>query len=148
MKECGECNACCVVTEIKVLNKPAGKLCTNYCTQSKKCSVYTERPNPCKTFECLYKQQEQIPDEYRPDRCHIMFELVAGTSTYIGYINANYPDSWKTNSIQLLVSKINKAGDNVLFNNKKYFLAEGVKYNDMISDLKNAHITYKERGML
>jgi len=77
-----------------------------------------------------------------------MFELVAGTSTYIGYINANYPDSWKTNSMQLLVSKINKAGDNVLFNNKKYFLAEGVKYNDMISDLKNAHITYKERGML
>jgi uncharacterized cysteine cluster protein YcgN (CxxCxxCC family) len=46
-----------------------GKKC--HFLTSKSCSIYSVRPeNPCKTFQCQWKENTQIPDWLKPDKCN------------------------------------------------------------------------------
>lgn len=74
-RECGECTACCKISAINAptLRKPAGILCPN-CTGAG-CGVYETRPEPCRTFFCLWRRVATMPDELRPDRIGVMFTI-------------------------------------------------------------------------
>jgi hypothetical protein len=76
-RECADCTACCKVSAIDAptLRKPAGVLCPN-CTGSN-CAIYDARPEPCRTFFCLWRQVATMPDELRPDRIGVMFTIEA-----------------------------------------------------------------------
>lgn len=72
---CGACTACCKITRIDLpeLRKPAGRLC-HHCTGSA-CGIYERRPEPCKTFFCLWRCVAGMPDDARPDRIGVMFSI-------------------------------------------------------------------------
>lgn len=74
-RECGSCTACCKIPAIDVpeLRKPAGIMCPN-CTGSA-CSIYNSRPEPCRTFFCLWRRVATMPDQLRPDRIGVMFSI-------------------------------------------------------------------------
>lgn len=76
-RECGSCTACCKIPKIDTpsLRKAAGVLCPN-CTGSN-CAIYEARPEPCRTFFCLWRQVATMPDELRPDRIGVMFTIEA-----------------------------------------------------------------------
>jgi len=65
MRECGECTACCVALEIKVLEKPAYLPCQHVAKDG--CSIYTNRPMPCRAFSCAWLQGF-LDDDQRPDK--------------------------------------------------------------------------------
>lgn len=76
-RECGSCTACCKISSIDVpaLRKPAGVMCPN-CTGTA-CAIYDTRPEPCRTFFCLWRRVGSMPDELRPDRIGVMFTIEA-----------------------------------------------------------------------
>lgn len=72
-RTCGTCTACCKVLPIDspALQKPTGVLCT-HCDAHDGCTVYAMRPDPCRDWECLWKFFENLGDDWRPDRSHIV----------------------------------------------------------------------------
>jgi coenzyme F420-reducing hydrogenase beta subunit len=62
---CGTCTACCTVLDVPELDKPEGVPCQHLTDQG--CGIYEDRPEACRTFECLYKVVDMAP-RMRPDR--------------------------------------------------------------------------------
>ena len=76
---CGTCTACCRIFDIPELKKPAGKWC-EHCEIGRGCTIYSERPQMCIDFECLWllsqkreDSRERLAAELRPDRCKVVF---------------------------------------------------------------------------
>jgi len=67
VRKCGDCRECCIVLEIKEINKPAGVFCDKLC--AKGCGIYESRPNECRNFECLWLTG-QIPKRMKPNTVH------------------------------------------------------------------------------
>jgi hypothetical protein len=66
VRSCGECNLCCKLEKIENF-KPARKWC-HHCTIGKDgCGIYETRPSACKNFNCLWKTNEEMPEDMRPD---------------------------------------------------------------------------------
>lgn len=74
-RQCGDCVACCRVMNIDLpeLKKPAGVLCPN--STGKGCGIYETRPNVCRSWFCLWRRIDAMPDATRPDRCGVIFSL-------------------------------------------------------------------------
>jgi hypothetical protein len=70
--KCGECTVCCTLSVVKELNKEAGETC-KHCISKVGCSIYEERPQDCKDFECAYLQSGTDNVSLRPDNCNVMF---------------------------------------------------------------------------
>lgn len=71
--ECGECTLCCKLLNIKDVDSKPGEYC-KHCKPGIGCKIYNERPEPCRIFECAWKQMIHTGEELRPDRCNILFE--------------------------------------------------------------------------
>jgi len=65
-KTCGSCTLCCSVLEIAELKKPAGPRCPN-CVSGAGCSIYAERPQVCRDFECEWLMSRDLSRQFRPD---------------------------------------------------------------------------------
>ena len=76
MKTCGDCSQCCRVLSLYIDElKPQGYWC-KYCTQPG-CSIYdTLIPKSCKDYFCGWIQNENIPDEYKPNLSGIVLEVL------------------------------------------------------------------------
>jgi len=74
-RECGTCTACCKVMnfDAPTLAKPAGVQC-QHCTGTA-CGIYEDRPAPCRTFYCLWREVANMPDSLRPDRAGVIFTI-------------------------------------------------------------------------
>ena len=75
-RDCGECMVCCKYLYINTpgLKKPADVLCSN-CIINRGCSIYETRPNTCRTWHCLWRRTETMPEEMRPDKSNALFSL-------------------------------------------------------------------------
>ena len=71
-RTCGDCTACCKILGVEELDKPAGTQCV-HCDPGKGCKIYEQRPATCREFACTWLQHGNLPDELRPDRCHVVF---------------------------------------------------------------------------
>lgn len=76
-RDCGECMVCCKHLSISAPNfhKPADVLCGN-CIINQGCQIYETRPNVCRTWHCLWRRIESMPDELRPDKSGAIFSLL------------------------------------------------------------------------
>src|SRR4051812_14872278 len=50
-RECGTCTLCCKVAAVEELNKPNGVWCS-HCLSGKRCTIYDQRPQSCRSFYC------------------------------------------------------------------------------------------------
>jgi hypothetical protein len=64
---------CCRVLAIPALGKPAGILCRH--NTGTGCGIYSERPEACARWDCLWRKIDALPDALRPDRLGVMFSL-------------------------------------------------------------------------
>lgn len=72
-RQCGDCAACCFVMGVKEIGKPVMSKCQH---QAKKgCSIYAERPTPCRVYSCLWREGFGLR-EHRPDKLGVIFDLV------------------------------------------------------------------------
>ena len=70
-RECGGCTLCCKYLGVAGSDgtstwKKAWRTC-EFCV-GKGCSIHPDRPGPCRRFECLWLQSDQVPEKFRPDR--------------------------------------------------------------------------------
>lgn len=86
-RECGPCTACCTVLGVPPLTKEPYEPCSKVCEQG--CSIYQDRPEPCREFSCLWKQG-LFEDDHRPDKLGLMFSLT-GEDGKLGQI----PIAWE-----------------------------------------------------
>ena len=91
-RECGTCTLCCKVLAIDELNKPRGVWCP-HCKPGWGCTIYEERPPPCRTFHCMYLVSERVPEEWRPTRSKIVLVSDGGSTAAI--VDPGFPDAWK-----------------------------------------------------
>jgi hypothetical protein len=61
---------------IEDLSKLAGAACV-YC--AKACTIYKERPQGCRDFNCAYVQMDNVNIALRPDKCGVVFEKINDT---------------------------------------------------------------------
>jgi hypothetical protein len=75
---CGDCNVCCSFYSIDQpeLKKPAHTLCPNW-SLGGHCAIYERRPEPCRTFFCLWRMTASLDEWWRPDRCGVAIRVVA-----------------------------------------------------------------------
>ena len=85
MKECGDCNACCVFYEVKELNKAAKTPCQFLNSGCSGCSIYNKRPKICSDYICAWKGLDW-PDEFRPDKSGLIID-VQKTETIQKYLD-------------------------------------------------------------
>ncbi len=75
MKSCGTCTRCCdgwMSDNIRGHEVYPGKPCF-FVTIGRGCNDYDNRPNdPCKTFNCVWKVDNQIPEHMKPDISNII----------------------------------------------------------------------------
>ena len=144
VRRCGTCFVCCWIPEVPELHKPAEILC-EFCEtgQERGCQVYERRPESCKNFFCLYAVNKTLPDELRPDRCHVLFEPLAVPSTILALVDPEFPWSWQTSSVQKLIRSILNAGIAILISEgadpsalRHIVLPDGRSREDVMSDIE------------
>ena len=69
-RECGECSACCIILNINQpdFKKNADTECSKM-NPSGGCQIYSERPDVCRNWFCVWRYMEQFGKEWRPDQC-------------------------------------------------------------------------------
>jgi len=127
-KECGECTMCCELLPIPELQKPESILC-GFCKINKGCSVYKNRPNSCKEFNCVYIQDEDVDLELRPDNSKVMFEKVTDT-LYLALELPRDIGSWRETKVLDFIEQLNKKGISIIVSSftrtpKEFLLADG-----------------------
>jgi hypothetical protein len=89
-RHCGECMVCCEYMPISTatLKKRAEVLC-DHCIVNQGCSIYSTRPNVCRTWHCLWRRDAAMADELRPDKSRMIFSLVIYDETRSVFENAH-----------------------------------------------------------
>lgn len=72
---CGSCTNCCTHLPIPAGlvspgSKPAGVNCVNMCRAG--CRIYSQRPQACVDFSCVWLDNAHWPDLWRPDRSGLL----------------------------------------------------------------------------
>jgi hypothetical protein len=71
MRECGECQLCCKLFPVPVLDKPAGAWCRHSCAGG--CAIHgPKQPEICRTYDCYWRDHDDVPDACRPDRIGVV----------------------------------------------------------------------------
>lgn len=89
-RQCGTCTACCQGTGLAApaVNKDRWVRCDRLRDEPRAdhtqpiCTVYPERPDGCRAFECLWLQG-LVGAPYRPDRCGLMLTVTAERDVFV-----------------------------------------------------------------
>jgi hypothetical protein len=68
-RSCGDCTRCCegwLHADIHGREMMLGKPC-HFVTLGKGCTIYKERPELCKDFQCEWLRNDDLPEWYKPD---------------------------------------------------------------------------------
>ncbi len=80
VKECGDCTLCCKLLQVSELEKPQGRLCVHV-DGSKGCAIYSERPQSCRSFHCLWLMDPHLDEAWKPNNCKMV--LVAESDRHV-----------------------------------------------------------------
>lgn len=70
-RKCGKCTACCTVIGVSSLEKPPNSVCEHEC--GKGCRIYTERPEQCASYTCLWLEG-WLESRHKPHRFGLIFD--------------------------------------------------------------------------
>ena len=135
MQNCGNCTVCCKHLYIPETDSEEGDLC-KYCKEDIGCLIYKCRPESCSTFNCAWKQMENVHIDLRPDNCGVLFEK---WSDYVMVGSTEYELS------KLMLGQIayfQREGISVLIVNqeektRQFYLAEGHSIPFVEGELKD-----------
>lgn len=133
---CSKCSLCCTMLEVPELNKPIGQKCI-YNIDG--CSIYNERPDSCKKFECGWLMYNLSPT-LRPDKCHVVFEKIFVNPIFIALVDPEYPDSWKTGIVFKLINEMVETNNAVVIkinnNLERFFVPEHQTKENILDSIK------------
>lgn len=96
-RKCGECSLCCYVLDIsEPINKPAFEWC-RHCRPGKGgCSIYSDRPDGCRDFECGWLKGA-LGEYWFPKHSHMVVHWTLSFERQVLTINVDprYPNCWR-----------------------------------------------------
>ena len=104
---------CCKIPGIPEIGKPPNAWCPN-CEKGRGCRVYDQRPEPCRAFYCLWKVMPDFPEELRPDRCKVLWQLSGDGKVAIA--TAAYPEALQTRRQHKLAQSFRCLGVRIVLN--------------------------------
>jgi len=69
---CGDCQLCCEIFGMTELDK--GPLTKCKYQSDAGCTIHSTRPPECRIYQCLWKSDESIPDDQRPDKIGVVID--------------------------------------------------------------------------
>lgn len=118
---CDGCAACCHLVPVDEINKPGCQWCkfVERMATGRRCGIYQERPDACRTFECIWLQSQVrtpangfpagqvLPPALRPDRCHVVFSQDAYLNGRVDpnerrmvlFVDPDWPDAWRARRV-------------------------------------------------
>jgi hypothetical protein len=89
---------CCKVLAVAELEKPMGALCA-HCAPGKGCGIYVERPVACRTFQCVWLLDPEMPHRFRPDQSKVILDQDHDGRRLIARCDPANPMAWRRNPI-------------------------------------------------
>jgi hypothetical protein len=97
-KSCGTCTACCKITGVQALQKPAGVWCP-HCEIGHGRKTYPQRPADCRDFHCGWLLNSHMGPELRPDRCHVVLMWMDDKRALIAACDPGRQDAWRAPNV-------------------------------------------------
>lgn len=97
-KACGPCTMCCKLLAVPELEKPMGVLCA-HARPGQGCGIYLERPHACRSFQCVWLLDPEMPHRFRPDQSKVMLEQDHDGRRLIARCDPANPMAWRRNPI-------------------------------------------------
>lgn len=99
LRVCGDCQVCCHAMRIEEIDSLKYENCEHQCELG--CNIHHYPPKECVHFECTWKLEKLLKDQYRPDRCGFM--MYAQQSTELGRLVLvaieSYERAWQESGI-------------------------------------------------
>jgi hypothetical protein len=93
-RPCGTCTMCCKVYRIDEVPKPAGKWC-QHCAIGSGCKIYDTRPQQCRAFDCVWVQDVEMAESWKPEHSKIVFSVYPTTGFIYGQVDPGAPSAWQ-----------------------------------------------------
>lgn len=94
-RSCGSCTLCCKLLGIDALQKPPARWCS-HCRAGTGCTIYSERPDECRTFDCLYISGTQLGDHWLPSRSKMVVCVNRAVGRIEIHVDGDRPGAWRT----------------------------------------------------
>ncbi len=93
-KSCGPCGLCCKVFAVEELAKPMGVQCQHF---HGGCASYADRPQPCRSFACVWLLDPEMPHRFRPDQTKVVLDQDPAGQRLIARCDPANPTAWRRN---------------------------------------------------
>lgn len=81
---------------VDALAKPVGASCPHV-RAGRGCGIYAARPHACRTFECVWLMDPQMPHRFRPDQTKVVLDQDAEGTWLIARCDPANPQAWRRN---------------------------------------------------
>ena len=81
---------------VEELQKPGGVLCA-HARAGQGCGIYETRPHACRTFECVWLMDPQMPHRFRPDQTRVVLDQDPEATRLIARCDPANPQAWRRN---------------------------------------------------
>jgi len=89
---------CCKLLAVAELEKPMGVLCA-HCRPGQGCGIYLERPHACRSFQCVWLLDPEMPHRFRPDQSRVILDQDHDGRRLIARCDPANPLAWRRNPI-------------------------------------------------
>jgi len=91
-RPCASCTLCCKLFGWPYQGKRPGQWCKD-CQPGTGCAIYSDRPQDCRTYQCLWTVTEALDDRWRPDIAG--FALTSHDMEVFVDVDQTKPDAWR-----------------------------------------------------
>lgn len=95
-KSCGPCTLCCKLLAVEELGKPMSQWCAHL-KPGAGCGIYETRPHSCRTFECVWLMDPEMPHRFRPDQTKVVLDQDPEGLWLIARCDPANPGAWRRN---------------------------------------------------
>ncbi len=95
-KSCGPCTLCCKLLAVAELGKPMSQWCAHL-KPGAGCGIYDTRPHSCRTFECVWLMDPEMPHRFRPDQTKVVLDQDPEGLWLIARCDPANPSAWRRN---------------------------------------------------
>ena len=92
-RTCGTCTLCCKILAVPEIDKSADRWC-KHVVQGKGCGIHAERPNQCRTFDCLWLLEPALGPEWKPERAKFVFSKF-DDQRLVAVCDPAAPNAWR-----------------------------------------------------
>jgi hypothetical protein len=93
-RRCGTCTLCCKVMTIEELHKPNGQWCP-HCDKGRGCTIYSDRPNECRSFYCGYLLWPALGEHWVPARSKLVVAFKPDGKEIVFHVDPGVPNAWR-----------------------------------------------------